>query len=93
MSCYECKHFSELKEPRVQKHHEGWEYTIYGYCFHKKGVQLDFHKGYAVFIPNGVCKDIERDKSKPEKICGQITLEDLESWEGDSDAEIQNDKN
>ena len=81
MSCYQCKHFAELKAPKVQKHHQGWDYTIYGYCFHKKGVQLDFHKGYAVFIPDGSCKDFERDKSKPEKIEGQITLEDLESME------------
>ena len=56
MSCETCKHYSALKEPRVQKNKDGVEYTITGYCFKKKG-QPDYNKGYAVFLPEGACKD------------------------------------
>ena len=48
MSCTQCKHYSELKEPRVQKDKNGFEYSISGYCF-RKAFQEDYHKGYAVF--------------------------------------------
>lgn len=47
-NCCNCVYFGELKTPWERK--DGT--LIYGYCFRNS---LD-EKGYAVFIPDGICK-------------------------------------
>lgn len=57
-SCYSCKYFSELKEPRERSD----KAVIYGYCFKSgdKNSSINMGKGFAVFVPDGVCKDYKR---------------------------------
>lgn len=54
-SCRSCRYFGELKTPWTRA--DGA--VIYGYCF--KGAEKDYSpnmgKGYAVFQPDGSCKD------------------------------------
>ena len=53
-NCYDCEHFSELKEPR--KLDGGGE--IFGYCF-KSGTKPsspNMGKGFPVYLPEGSCK-------------------------------------
>lgn len=59
-TCYQCKHFSELKTPRERS--DGA--VIYGYCFAggDKNSSANMGKGYAVFLPEGTCKQFVRDK-------------------------------
>lgn len=66
MSCYECKNYSELKEPRTQNGKDNTEYTIYGYCF-KKIFKSVFNTGYPVYLPDGSCKKFVRKANKKEK--------------------------
>lgn len=73
MSCYECKHFSELKKPRLQKDKDGFEYTIYGYCFSGQ-YQPRYNKGNAVFIQNGTCKQFKRERKR---IHGEADMQTL----------------
>ena len=56
-SCYTCRYFSELKEPR-QLDPDG---AIYGLCF-KAGVKHYSGNGYAVFIPDGKCAKYAKRK-------------------------------
>lgn len=59
MSCYECKHFSELKEPREV----GGGNTIYGYCFRDmKAHPLQTGPGRAVYWPKGSGKDFCKER-------------------------------
>ena len=78
MSCDSCKHYSALKEPRVQKDKDNFEYTIFGYCFRKRA-QFDYNKGMAVFISEGTCKLHEPlgRQRKERKVDGQMTILDL----------------
>jgi len=60
MSCYTCKNFSELKEPKVFD-----EYSIFGYCFKKNPhVHEQYPCGHPVYIPGGSCKGFQKDPSK-----------------------------
>lgn len=59
MGCVGCSHYSELKEPRTQKHKDGFVYAIRGYCFY--GVSRSgYNMGTAVLIPEGSCDKCER---------------------------------
>ena len=54
-TCYSCKHFSELKEPRAINK----DSSIYGCCL-KHGTathNLNMGKGLAVYVPEGACKE------------------------------------
>lgn len=57
-SCYSCKYFSELKEPRERSD----KAVIYGYCFKSgdKNYSSNMGKGYAVFIPDAGCREYKR---------------------------------
>lgn len=65
VNCYACKHFSELKEPRERS--DGA--VIYGYCFKDgdKDYSPNMGKGFAVFIPEGKCKQFKRARNREEK--------------------------
>lgn len=54
-NCETCRHYSALREPRVRS--DG--VTIHGYCFKHgdKDYSWNMGKGYAVFLPEGHCKD------------------------------------
>lgn len=58
-NCYSCKYFSELKIPRVRSDGS----VIYGYCFKNgdKDYNPNMGKGFAVFIPEGECKQFKWD--------------------------------
>lgn len=71
MSCYSCKNFAELKEPREV---EGC--FIFGYCFKKNTFFRETTpKGLPVYVPGGSCENYKRDKSKHDQEEGQIRLE------------------
>ena len=78
MSCDSCKHYSALKEPRIQKDKDNFEYTIFGYCFRKRA-QFDYNKGMAVFISEGTCKLYEplSRKHKKQNVVGEMSILDL----------------
>lgn len=54
-----CRYYSELKEPRSQKHGDGFVYTVRGYCFCGSG-RAGYNMGTAVLIPEGSCVRFER---------------------------------
>ena len=63
MSCVGCAYYSELKEPRTQKHKEGFVYSIRGYCFCGSG-RAGYNMGTAVLIPEASCVRIDREEKK-----------------------------
>ena len=66
MSCVGCAYYSDLKEPRVQKHKEGFVYAIRGYCFY--GVSRSgYNMGTAVLIPEGTCGRFQRSGRENEE--------------------------
>lgn len=82
MSCYSCKHFSELKKPRVQKDKDKNEYTIYGYCF-KKNFEKPYNDGYPVYLPEGTCKHFEGIRAIQRQCQSQLTLDLFGEQEGE----------
>ena len=63
MSCVGCAYYSELKEPRTQKHKEGFVYAIRGYCFY--GVSRSgYNMGTAVLSSQAYCVGFEREDGK-----------------------------
>lgn len=63
MSCVGCAYYSELRAPRIQKHKEGFVYSIRGYCFY--GVSRSgYNMGTAVLIPEGSCDRFDREEKK-----------------------------
>lgn len=62
MSCVGCAYYSELKEPRVQRHKEGFVYTVRGYCFY--GDYWGYNFGLAVLTPETSCIRFEREEKK-----------------------------
>ena len=66
MSCVGCAYYSELKEPRTQKHKEGFVYSIRGYCFCGSG-RAGYNMGTAVLIPEASCgRQKEQRRAKDE---------------------------
>lgn len=81
MSCNECKHYTALIKPRQGKDKDGHEYAVYGYCF-RKMFQEPYCKGYAVFLQEGECKHILRQRNtkdqrmeEEDQVPGQMRLE------------------
>ena len=81
MSCDECKHYTALIKPRQGKDKDGHEYAVYGYCF-RKMFQEPYCKGYAVFLPEGECKHVLRQRNtkaqrmeEEDQVPGQMRLE------------------
>ena len=58
MSCVGCTYYSELKEPRAQRHAAGYNYTIHGYCYY--GSDEKFKFGDAVLVPELPCPNCKR---------------------------------
>lgn len=56
--CWKCRFFAELKTPFERS--DGA--VIYGYCFvdGDKDHSPNMGKGYAVFVPDGICKRFKR---------------------------------
>lgn len=71
-SCYSCRHFSALKEPR--KSEEEW--VIYGYCF-KDGMRIhspNMGKGYPIYIEGGKCKEWKKLKRSGPPMGAQLEV-------------------
>lgn len=63
MICERCKYYSELKQPRVQRHREGFVYTVRGYCFRGPD-RAGYNMGAAVLSSQAYCVGFEREDGK-----------------------------
>lgn len=67
--CVVCCHFSALKEPRERS--DGA--VIYGYCFKDgdKNYSTNMGKGFAVFLPDGTCRQFKHRRKAARREEGQ----------------------
>lgn len=60
--CYNCKHFSEFKEPRQYTNKEG-DFGVFGICF-KRFCKNGSFSAFPIYIPNGKCNDYLKGNNK-----------------------------